>query len=427
MPDLALLSVIAIVLLALVFDFTNGFHDAANSIATVVSTRVLTPRMAVIWAATFNFVAFFVFHTKVANTVGKTVDPAVVSEAVVFAGLVGAIAWNLFTWWLGLPTSSSHALIGGFAGAGVAKAGFSVLNAASLEKTILFIVLSPLFGLALGFLLMLANLWLFRKSTPARVDGLFRRLQLVSAAAFSLGHGGNDAQKTMGIISALLVGAGYLQLEANGDLPIPLWVVIAAYTAISLGHPVGRLADRQDPRPADHRPQAGWRLLGRDRRRLLAVPGHLPRRPRLHHPHHHRGDRRRRRDPPPLRGPLGRRRPDRLGLGPHHPRRRHHRRRHLRHHRLEARGGRPHPRRRARRRRPRHPPQPPRHRNRRARPSPPSRSSLRSAEAGVRLAVLDVGSNTIHLAVVDGRPDGTFMVVARERDTLRLAEAAFPS
>jgi inorganic phosphate transporter, PiT family len=235
MPDLALLSVIAIVLLALVFDFTNGFHDAANSIATVVSTRVLTPRMAVIWAATFNFVAFFVFHTKVANTVGKTVDPSVVSEAVVFAGLTGAIAWNLFTWWLGLPTSSSHAIIGGFAGAGVAKAGFSVLNAASLEKTILFIALSPLLGMALGFLLMLANLWIFRRSTPAKVDKLFRRLQLVSAAAFSLGHGGNDAQKTMGIISALLVGAGYLQLQANGSLPIPLWVVLAAYTAISLG------------------------------------------------------------------------------------------------------------------------------------------------------------------------------------------------
>ena len=235
MPDLALLSVIAIVLLALVFDFTNGFHDAANSIATVVSTRVLTPRMAVIWAAFFNFAALFVFHTGVANTVGKTVDPAVVSEAVVFAGLVGAISWNLLTWWLGLPTSSSHAIIGGFAGAGVAKAGFSVLNAASLEKTILFIALSPLFGMALGFTLMLANLWLFRKSTPARVDSLFRRLQLVSAAAFSLGHGGNDAQKTMGIISALLVGAGYLQLEANGDLPIPLWVAIAAYSAISLG------------------------------------------------------------------------------------------------------------------------------------------------------------------------------------------------
>jgi PiT family inorganic phosphate transporter len=235
MPDLVLLSVIAIVLLALLFDFTNGFHDAANSIATVVSTRVLTPRMAVLWAAFFNFAAFFVFHTGVANTVGKTVDSDVVSEAVVFAGLVGAIAWNFLTWWLGLPTSSSHALIGGFAGAGVAKAGFAVLNAASLEKTILFIALSPLLGMALGFLLMLANMWLFRRATPARVDSLFRRLQLVSAAAFSLGHGGNDAQKTMGIISALLVGSGHLQLEANGDLPVPNWVVLAAYSAIALG------------------------------------------------------------------------------------------------------------------------------------------------------------------------------------------------
>jgi PiT family inorganic phosphate transporter len=235
MPDLALLSVIAIVILALVFDYTNGFHDAANSIATVVSTRVLTPRIAVLWAAFFNFAAYFVFHTEVANTVGKTVDSNVVSEAVIFAGLVGAISWNLTTWWLGLPTSSSHALIGGFAGAGIAKAGLGVLNAASLEKTALFIVLSPLFGMALGFLLMLANLWLFRRSTPAKVDGLFRRLQLVSAAAFSLGHGGNDAQKTMGIISALLVGSGHLQLEPNGDLPVPNWVVISAYTAISLG------------------------------------------------------------------------------------------------------------------------------------------------------------------------------------------------
>jgi PiT family inorganic phosphate transporter len=235
MPDLALLSVLAIVALALLFDFSNGFHDAANSIATVVSTRVLTPRMAVIWAAAFNFLAFLVFHTGVANTVGKTVDPAVVSEAVIFAGLVGAVTWNFLTWWLGLPTSSSHAIIGGFAGAGVAKAGFSVLNAASLEKTVLFIVLSPLIGMALGFLLMLANLWLFRRATPARVDRLFRRLQLVSAAAFSLGHGGNDAQKTMGIISALLVGSGHLQLQADGNLPIPLWVVLAAYSAIALG------------------------------------------------------------------------------------------------------------------------------------------------------------------------------------------------
>jgi inorganic phosphate transporter, PiT family len=235
MPDLALVSVVAIVFLALVFDFTNGFHDAANSIATVVSTRVLTPRMAVIWAALFNFVAFLVFQTAVANTVGKTVDPEVVSEAVIFAGLVGAIAWNLITWWLGLPTSSSHALIGGFAGAGVAKAGFGVLDASSLEKTILFIPLSPLFGMALGFVLMLASLWIFRRSNPARVDGLFRRLQLLSAAAFSLGHGGNDAQKTMGIIAALLVGSGYLQLEENGDLPVPLWIVLAAHAAIALG------------------------------------------------------------------------------------------------------------------------------------------------------------------------------------------------
>ena len=233
--DTNLLAVATLVVVALIFDYINGFHDAANSIATVVSTRVLTPRLAVVWAALFNFIAFLVFQTHVANTVGKTVDPDVVSEAVVFAGLVGAIAWNFLTWWLGLPTSSSHALIGGFAGAGVAKGGFGVLDASSLEKTILFIVLSPLFGMLLGFLLMLANLWIFRRASPARVDGLFRRLQLLSAAAFSIGHGGNDAQKTMGIISALLVGAGYLQLEPNGDLPVPTWVVLSAYTAISLG------------------------------------------------------------------------------------------------------------------------------------------------------------------------------------------------
>src|SRR6266540_758635 len=235
MPDLALVAIVAIVLLALLFDFTNGFHDAANSIATVVSTRVLTPRVAVVWAALFNFVAFLVFQTHVANTVGKTVDSAVVSEAVIFAGLVGAITWNLTTWWLGLPTSSSHALIGGFAGAGVAKAGFGVLDAGSLQKTILFIPLSPLLGMLLGFLLMLASMWVFRRAAPARVDRLFRRLQLLSAAAVSLGHGGNDAQKTMGIISALLVGAGYLHLGPGGKLPVPFWVVLLANSAIALG------------------------------------------------------------------------------------------------------------------------------------------------------------------------------------------------
>jgi inorganic phosphate transporter, PiT family len=239
MPDGHLLIVAAIVGLALLFDYTNGFHDAANSIATVVSTRVLTPRMAVVWAAIFNFVAFLVFKTHVANTVGKTVDPDAVTEAVVFAGLVGAISWNFLTWWFGLPTSSSHALIGGFAGAGIAKAGFGVLNASSMEKTVLFIVLSPLFGFLLAFLLMVAATWIFHRAAPRRVDRIFRRLQLVSAAAFSLGHGGNDAQKTMGIISALLVGSGYLHLKPDGDLPVPLWIVLAAHAAIAAGTLLG--------------------------------------------------------------------------------------------------------------------------------------------------------------------------------------------
>jgi inorganic phosphate transporter, PiT family len=190
----------------------------------------------------------------VANTVGKTVDSAVVSEAVIFAGLTGAIAWNFLTWWLGLPTSSSHALIGGFAGAGIAKAGFGVLDAGSLEKTILFIPLSPLFGMALGFVLMLSSMWIFHRASPARVDGLFRRLQLLSAAAFSLGHGGNDAQKTMGIISALLVGSGYLQLKENGDLPVPLWIVLSAHAAIALGTLAG-----------------GWRIVKTLGQRITAL------------------------------------------------------------------------------------------------------------------------------------------------------------
>jgi PiT family inorganic phosphate transporter len=254
MPDITIVTIVAVVVLALVFDFTNGFHDAANSIATVVSTRVLTPRAAVVWAAIFNFIAFVVFQTHVANTVGKIVDPDVVSEAVIFAGLVGAIAWNLTTWWLGLPTSSSHSLIGGFAGAGIAKAGFGVLDASSLQKTILFIPLSPLLGLVLGFLLMLASLWIFRRVSPARVDRLFRRLQLLSAAAFSLGHGGNDAQKTMGIVSALLVGSGYLQLKSNGDLPVPLWIVLAAHAAIALGTLAG-----------------GWRIVKTLGQRITAL------------------------------------------------------------------------------------------------------------------------------------------------------------
>jgi inorganic phosphate transporter, PiT family len=228
-------SVVFIIAVALFFDYTNGFHDAANSIATVVSTRVLTPRIAVVWAAFFNFAAFLIFGTHVANTVGKTVETSVVSEAVIFAGLAGAIGWNLFTWWLGLPTSSSHALIGGFGGAGIAKAGFGVLNGSSVGKTAMFILISPTFGFVMGFLVMLSMLWLFRRSHPGRVDSWFRRAQLASAAAYSLGHGGNDAQKTMGIISALMVGAGYLSLKSNGDLPVPIWIVLSAHAAIAMG------------------------------------------------------------------------------------------------------------------------------------------------------------------------------------------------
>jgi PiT family inorganic phosphate transporter len=224
--------VAAVVLVALAFDFVNGFHDAANSIATVVSTRVLSPRYAVLWAAFFNFIAFLIFETHVANTIGKgVVDPKVIDTAVVFAALTGAIAWDLITWWFGIPSSSSHALIGGLAGAAVAKAGAGVLDGSGLTKIGFSIVLSPLVGLALGFWLMTAVYWIFRRFTPARVDTWFRRGQLVSAALYSLGHGGNDAQKTMGIIAVLLFANGFL-----GDtFYVPLWVVLACHAAMGLG------------------------------------------------------------------------------------------------------------------------------------------------------------------------------------------------
>src|SRR6185369_10986053 len=221
-----------VVVVALVFDFVNGFHDAANSIATVVSTRVLSPRYAVLWAAFFNFVAFLIFDTHVANTIGKgVVDPHVIDTPLVFAALTGAIIWDLITWWFGIPSSSSHALIGGLAGAAVAKSGASVLDSAGLTKIGISIVLSPLVGLALGFWLMVAVFWIFRRYTPARIDAWFRRGQLVSAALYSLGHGGNDAQKTMGIIAVLLFANGYL-----GDtFYVPLWVVLACHAAMGLG------------------------------------------------------------------------------------------------------------------------------------------------------------------------------------------------
>jgi inorganic phosphate transporter, PiT family len=233
--DSNLLAVVAIIIVALIFDYINGFHDAANSIATVVSTRVLSPGQAVIWAAVFNFIAAFTFGTAVAKTVGSgLVDIRLVSFSVIFAGLIGAIVWDLITWYFGLPTSSSHALIGGYAGAAVAKAGFVAIIASGWTKTLIFIVLAPLMGMVLGFLIMMLTMWIFHGFSPGRVDRWFRRLQLVSAAAYSLGHGGNDAQKTMGIIAGVLVAGGYLQL-VNGQLTIPFWVIMAAHGAISLG------------------------------------------------------------------------------------------------------------------------------------------------------------------------------------------------
>jgi PiT family inorganic phosphate transporter len=226
-----LVIVVTLIAIALTFDYINGFHDAANSIATVVSTRVLTPGQAVVWAAFFNFIAAFGFGTAVAKTIGKgMIDIEVVTFGVIFAGLIGAIAWDLITWWYGLPTSSSHALIGGYAGAAIAKAGFGAIIPAGWTKTLIFIVLSPMIGLLFGLLLMTAIFWIFHGTAPRKVDHWFRRLQLVSAALFSLNHGANDAQKTMGIITGVLVTAGYLTV-----FEVPMWVILAAHTAIGLG------------------------------------------------------------------------------------------------------------------------------------------------------------------------------------------------
>jgi inorganic phosphate transporter, PiT family len=241
--------VIVIIIVALAFDYVNGFHDAANSIATVVATRVLSPGVAVAWAAFFNFFAVVVFGTAVAKTIGgDMVDitriPAGDQLFVLLAGVLGAIIWNLITWWLGLPTSSSHALVGAYAGSAIASYAFhfglssaqTVLKAEGWIKTITFIVLSPLIGMVLGFVLMVAVYWIFHRMSVNRVDRWFRIGQLFSAAAYSLGHGGNDAQKTMGIITIVLVSGGYLSLTADGKLPdVPLWVEVAACAAIALG------------------------------------------------------------------------------------------------------------------------------------------------------------------------------------------------
>ena len=229
----ALWVVILLVCLALAFDFMNGFHDAANSIATVVSTGVLKPGQAVLFAAFFNFVAIFIFHLSVAATVGKgIVQPGIVDTHVVFGALVGAIVWNFITWYYGIPSSSSHALIGGIVGAVIGKAGAGALISGGIMKTVIFIFISPFLGFLLGSLMMLLVAWVCRRSTPSKVDRWFRRLQLVSAGAYSLGHGGNDAQKTIGIIWMLLIATGYV---AAGDKSPPAWTVVSCYIAIGVG------------------------------------------------------------------------------------------------------------------------------------------------------------------------------------------------
>jgi inorganic phosphate transporter, PiT family len=231
MPPASLVLVIFIIAVALAFDFTNGMHDAANSIATIVSTRVLTPRMAVVWAAVFNFVAFLIFRTAVAHTIGAgMIDLKAVTPYVVLAGLLGAISWNLLTWLLGLPTSSSHAIIGAYAGAAVVRAGLGVVIARGWVKTVAFIFVAPVLGMVLGVFLYWVTIWAVHKEHPARINKLFRRLQLLSACLFSLGHGGNDAQKTMGIIASLMVSSGYMK-----TFDIPLWIVLSAHGAIALG------------------------------------------------------------------------------------------------------------------------------------------------------------------------------------------------
>src|SRR5882762_4084028 len=249
--------VIALVLIALAFDFMNGFHDAANSIATVVSTRVLKPYQAVMLAAFFNFVAVFIFHLSVAATVGKgIIDQGIVDHYVVFGALIGAISWNIITWYYAIPSSSSHALIGGLVGAGVAKAGGWALMPSGILKTVAFIFISPLLGFLLGSLLFLSISWIFARSTPSRVDRIFRRLQLFSSSLYSLGHGGNDAQKTIGIIWMLLIAGGY----TGSSAPIPTWVVIACYIAIGLGTLFGgwRIVKTMGQRITKIRPVGGF-------------------------------------------------------------------------------------------------------------------------------------------------------------------------
>ena len=255
--QLSLGILLGLILVALAFDFLNGFHDAANGISTVVSTRVLKPYQAVVIAAMMNFVAVFIFHLSVAATVGKgIIDTGIVDHYVVLGALIGAIGWNIITWYYGIPSSSSHALIGGLVGAGVAKAGTWALIPAGILKTVAFIFISPLLGFAIGSFLFLAISWIFVRSTPSRVDRIFRRLQLFSSSLYSLGHGGNDAQKTIGIIWMLLIAGGY----TGAADPVPNWVVIACYVAIGLGTLFGgwRIVKTMGQRITKIRPVGGF-------------------------------------------------------------------------------------------------------------------------------------------------------------------------
>ena len=249
--------VLSLIVLALIFDFLNGFHDSANSIATIVSTRVLTPRLAVVWAAFFNFIAFLFFGLHVANTIGKgIIDIAIIDKAVIFATLIGACSWDVITWYLGLPTSSSHALIGGMIGAAMVKIGPSALVWSGISKTVVFIFVSPILGFVLGITLGTAVYWLCRNSTPSKVDHLFRKGQLLSAALYSMGHGGNDAQKTMGIIASLLFSAGLL----TGEFHVPLYVVLLCHASIALGTMFGgwRIVKTMGQKVAKLRPVDGF-------------------------------------------------------------------------------------------------------------------------------------------------------------------------
>ena len=315
------MTLVLLVLLALAFDFMNGFHDAANSIATVVSTGVLKPWQAVLWAAFFNVLAWAFFELAVAATVGKgIIDPAFVDSRVIFGALIGAISWNLITWYYGIPSSSSHALIGGLIGAALIKAGAAPLLWPGILKTASFIFIAPLLGMALGALIMLIVSWIFFRQTPRRVDRWFRRLQLVSSAAYSMGHGGNDAQKTMGIIWLLLIANG---VTTEDRLPLGRDELLRRDRH---RHDVRRLAHRQDHGSAHHEAEAGRRICRRNRRLDHLVHGHPLRHPRFHHAHHHGRDHRRRHHEGLVGRALGRRGQHRDRVDHHDPGVRGHRR-----------------------------------------------------------------------------------------------------